>query len=1226
MSIANQILDSKYLGHYLDRTPDGRTRISRQWEITADKTNPSELEALLFQQHGTPDGVDNSRHAFTPNSEKVFCNAYLTEQYVRSQGRGVAPNLYTLTKVYEEADETLRLLTTPTYRSDENGRRYASASYIVLTSAWEDEEKSLAGEVGVTTFSKDDNTFVLSEEESSSEGFVLTTVTREWLEVTETPQQIGKTGHFRGPDGILRHSQQFIQLASAEEELGEIGVDVLDGTGALLFTQRSESTEVVRTITKEYVEPGILSESEEESSNGALTIRTVQAFAVEVDEPKDFVEVSVSTTNPNGYPIRTYRFAKGEGMVSRDIDEKLGGALTITIERHLSKPDDATGPSPLPGEFAREYREESGYRIWTIRGAVGTGVIEDNSQTRYGGKLTVRTILSLNTPVHAAGEIDFSANVRDGYTLFTSKGVSGSGRFYEKTTSREAGLVDVFTIRFVNSDDGDAPDGVLISTESEQHEGFTIFTESYVLASSSGTISTQTQTRYNGALTLTTIRAINTEPVGPAGSVLVSTQTQTADGYTNYTSTFASGSGVFSTETSTRFGTKLTLTTIRSINVPPAAPAGAALVSTQVQEGDGYTIYTSVFASGSGRISVSTTSRQNSKLTLTTIRFLNADDTTKPDGVLISSSTSQDAGYVLIEETYAAGEGRISTSESFRHGTKLRLTTVRFLDTDDGTKPDGVLIATSSTSQDGYTVIEETYADGEGRISTSPSSRYGTKLTVTTIRFLNSDDAAKPVGVKIASSVTQADGYTIFEETYADGEGRISTDTSDRYNKKLTITKIRFLEADDGDTPDGVLIGSSSTESDGYTIYEETYADGEGRISTSPSSRYGTKLTVTTIRFLNADDEAKPAGAKIASSVTQADGYTVIEETYASGAGRISTSPSDRFNEKLTLTAIRFLNTDDETKPDGILVSSSVTRQDGYDLIEETYASGAGRVSEETSHRFSGAAGGTGLIATTIRFLNTDDDDKPDGFKVSSSSREADGYTLFEETYISGSGTFAESVTTSLGDKLTTTTRRGINEEPTAPTGDYVVLVRDETREADGYTIHEKTWKSGSGLIDDKTEPRADGSQIYRVTSLNEQASGSPPTGSYLINSDVEPGDGYLIYTDTYYLPPTDYTMPVQLEVTKPGLVNADSSGIVIARLAQHVSVSATATVTFTASPSLPSITPISPGAVVYEQADFDDGKSPEYLYDETTLHSYYAGTGFVAPSGEIGRASCRGG
>lgn len=850
--------------------PDGRKRVIRHTNLAGEATTPENIESKCFAKLGTAD--------------REYTDCFLIRQEVGNSPEHGAEQV--LVQVFEEITETPVQIDREQVVTDAVGRKTVTRRYAVKSTA---SRSVIYGTPGVTKDPDSENyPNHYLQHQQTDEGFVITFFTRSFVEVTEEEQQVGKTAFSTGENGLAQAVTRHIQLASAAHIRKTVGVSQLDGL--ILQQETAESPdEVARIITRVYVEPGILSSSTEyqtDESGKKLEIRTVQAWAATVETPEGFALVSSSTQNPNGFPVRSYTFAKGEGLVLREVDEKLGGNLTITTERHLSSPLDNIGPDPLEGEFSREFRDERGYRVWTIRGAEGAGVVENNTQTRYGGKLTVQTILSLNTPVHASGEIEFIADVRDGYTLYTSRGVSGSGRFHSKTTSREGGLVSVFTIRYVNEDDGTPPDGVLISTESEQHEGFTIFTESYVLASSSGTISTQTQTRYGGKLTLTTIRTINTEPTAPAGSVLVSTQTQAGEGYTIYTATFAAG------------------------------------------------------------------------------------------------------------------------------------------------------------------------------------------------------------------------------------KGRISEDPSNRYNGKLKQTVIRYLDSD---------------------------VDEDG-------------------------------------------------------------NPND--------------------KPDGVLIASSVTAQDGYDLFEETYVSGSGRISEETSSRLSGTEEGSGLTSTTIRFLDADVDangdpnEKPDGFKVSSSSREAEGYTLYEETYIAGSGTFAEESSTSLNGKLTTVTKRAINASPDAPEGDNLALVRDETSEADGYTIHTRSWVYGSGLIDEKTDNRQDGSVIYSVVSLNEVLSGDPPEGSYLISTDSEPGNGYLVYTRTYYKPPADYTVPVVFAVRRPGVINADSTGIVIGRIAANVSVAATATVTFTTTPSLPAITPINPGSVIFEQADFDDGKFPEHLYNEVSMGEFYAGTGFVAPSG----------
>ncbi len=469
---------------------------------------------------------------------------------------------------------------------------------------------------------------------------------------------------------------------------------------------------------------GQISQDDSLANNGALLRRTIRhltapAAANPISTPGGYTAVDAGYQEADGHRIWTAVFAKGDGQISQDIETKYGGTLTITTQTHLG-----AAPAALTGEYHREYRYEEGFTIWTIKGAVGTGIIEDNTQTRYGGKLSVRTVVSIGTATHASGEIEFETDTRDGYTLFTSRGVSGSGRYATKTSSREGGAVDLTTIQYINTDDGTAIVGVLIDTTTEAHEGFTLFTETYVLASSTGTISTDISSRYGGALTLTTIRSINAPPTGPVGGVLVTTQVNEQDGYSLYTYTWASGTGVFSTETTTRYGGDLTLTTIRAINGAPSDPGGAnsTLVRSEVEDGDGFEIYTYTWASGTGTFATETTTRYAGVLTLTTKRAINAapSDPGGANSTLVRSEVQDNDGFAIYNYTWASGTGLIDEdTETRADGSQLHTATI-LNTTTGGTPPAGsYLVAVDAEPGDGYTLYVKTYYTPPSNYSTA---------------------------------------------------------------------------------------------------------------------------------------------------------------------------------------------------------------------------------------------------------------------------------------------------------------------------------------------------------------------------------------------------------------------------------------------------------------------------------------------------------------------------
>lgn len=1060
MSIANKILDSKYLGHYLDRTPDGRTRISRRWEITADKTNPAELEAMLFQAYGTADGVDGSRYAFTPNSEKVFGDAYLVEQYVRSQGRGVSPTLYTLTKVYEQADDTLRLLASPTFRTDENGRRYGSSRHVVLTSAWEAEESELPGTVGETTLPAgegEESAFVLNAEESASEGFVLTVVTREWVEVTEEAAQVGKIGRFRGPDGILRYSQRLVQLASAEEELGKIGEDTLGETKAKLFTQRSESTEVVRTITKEFVEPGIVSQSTDFRNNGKLELRTVRSFVDPVETPEGFTLTSTSTENPEGYPITTYNFAKGEGRVSTEITTRNNGKLTISRIRFLGADDQPKPPGVLTSS---DTEERDGHTLTTESYAAGNGRVSTD-EDRRSSKLTVTTIrfLGADSETKPAGvRISTDTREEDGYIQTTERYADGSGRIEWRISRRENQLVLDHTIRYLGTDDGDPISGILIDESESEEAGYVLYSKTYRTATN-GEIGRTVRKRNNG---------------------------------------------------------KITITTVRSVGEKIAAP-GVEIESGE-EKRDGFTIYTSVGVTGSGRVSLRVETRHNGALTLSTVQYIDEDDGDPVSGALISTETDEQDGFVLTTKRYASGTGTIFDREQTRHNGALTIRTIRSIGTAP-VKPEGFAsIGTEVSEADGYKLYESVFASGAGQISSSAEERNGGVLTITTEIWLTApDDEAGPEAItgEFDRAYREEDGYRLWTIRGASGTGEIGKSESEELDGAITYTTVRSIGPTRVAAANEFDFGHEKRE--GHTLWTSTgITINTADLDPLVEKRHGGKLTITTTRKIN----AKPAaiGAEISHRVREQRGYTLHEVVGVAGDGEIGRDVSFRQSADegatgVTITRIRHLtaltaDTDPTSLAGSVKIGEDKQDADGHRIWTVTYAKGTGTVSDETQLRNNGK-----LKIRTIRAINAEPE-TPEGFTpIGTDTQKADGYTIYSARFAQGDGLIQDDKERRNNGKLVLYTRQQLAPTATDPAtpaatiGGTVVEIERRENEADGYVIVTKRWAEGHGVISRQIRPREQGLRTETVTFLDDEGldpEGDPPAGIVLADDTVE--------------------------------------------------------------------------------------------------------------------------
>ena len=361
-------------------------------------------------------------------------------------------------------------------------------------------------------------------------------------------------------------------------------------------------------------------------------------------------------------------------------------------------------------------------------------------------------------------------------------------------------------------------------------------TNVYEYFTGSGVVSTSISTSYNGKLTRTTIVSIDEEPVGPVGSVLIESKAETRDEFILYTYTFVKGQGIVSTNTSSKYDGKLQVVTVTSINQVPVIPVGSVSISAQVREESGYLLYETTYASGSGIIGVSTDTKYNGNLTLTTTTSLNEAPTNITN--LIRSESSQSDYGTIYTYTTASGVGEIGSTVESKYNGKLTLTTKTSLNK----VPTGVgaVIRADLRDTDYGQIYTYTFADGSGEIGSTEEQKYNGKLTLTTKTSLNQVPSGS--GYLFRTDQRETDYGTIYTYTFAEGSGEIGSSEDRKYNGTLILTtKTSLNEAPSGS---GYLFKTDQRETDYGTVYTYTYAEGEGKIGESEDYRYQGKLRI----------------------------------------------------------------------------------------------------------------------------------------------------------------------------------------------------------------------------------------------------------------------------------------------------------------------------------------------------------------------------------------------
>ncbi len=757
----------------------------------------------------------------------------------------------------------------------------------------------------------------------------------------------------------------------------------------LLKNEERTNDGTLRKIRRTYIDSGILSDTETLKFDGKLVIREITAIGLTPPTPSGWSLVTTSTEFVNGREVVRVGFASASGggggagtggEISRDVQYNISPdqgttGVTVTTIRYVTGADVVVNPitGPVGSELIRTGVEESdGYKIWTSVFASGQGIITSDKDIREGGKLIVYSITSINAPPSAP-----APTIGGTVTLITQNQRNGT----------------------------DAADGTVIFQ--------------YTYAEGLGEVGRDI--RYGQSLdegatgtTTTTIRYLTAgtatyQPASLAGSVLIGKDGQQQDGYTLWVTTWAKGTGTVLTIDDTKNEGALLLRTIKSLGSAPATPGGYTLVKTDVQNGDGYVIYTYDFAQGAGIAVNEVETKEGGKLILYRQTEFNPSGSYTPATpgatiggtvTLVSRTLRNEDGFYAYDSTWAEGIGEISRdtdySQSSDQGTTgVTKITVRALTALGASNPISVpsgttLIGIGSVAQDGYLVWTGNYAKGTGLVVTDVEIKEGGKLYIyhrVALGAAPSTPSASIGGVVtlIEDDMREADGYKIYDRRWAEGLGEISRSfnvaitgrplhnfdpAAPQEDNALVLCTIRYLSAgtamlsltDPTTGPSGFFrIEDSVTAQDGYAIWDSIYARGNGLIVDEVDSQNGGKLVLYHRVGVNAapDIPSPTIGGtvvEVSSSVANEANYKRYDYHWAEGVGEIERNIAYEQSENqgtlgVTLTTIRYLvapaaTVQPTSLAGSVSIGSSYTEANGYRIWQTRWAKGTGKVSE----------------------------------------------------------------------------------------------------------------------------------------------------------------------------------------------------------------------------------------------------------------------------------------
>jgi hypothetical protein len=794
-----------------------------------------------------------------------------------------------------------------------------------------------------------------------------------------------------------------------------------------------------------------------------------------------------------------------------------------------------------------------------------------------------------------------------GKTLYDMELFKGQAISSLSQTTRYDGALTLTTITGVNEDPQDfygVTYGYVAEHETTVSEYGTHY--KYVFASGQGEIDTKTETRYDGKLTITTLRYLNQKPPIPAGVAVISEELQNDQYGDVFTVRYAQGSGEISRRVETRYGGGFEIITVQSLNAPVQTPAGATILSEQTQDGDYGVIYTTKYATGSGVISLTQDTRYDGALTLTTISTLNIDPVSQfgaQYGTVVSQSTTVDDLGTTYKYIFASGQGEIDTQTETRYNGQLTISTVRYLNTKPPVPATAAVISEAVQNDQYGDIFTVKYAEGSGEISLRTDLRFNGNLQIITVQSLNAP-VQVPVDSAILSDGTEDGTYgTVYTTKYASGSGLISTETETRFNGVLNIVTEKWLNADRvGSYPVNSKILEQNTEVADYgnlTTYK--YAHGSGVLSTEDTEKFFDQSgnNVLDLRIITSLNEAPTTPAGYFLVKTQQDerdyGTAYIYE-FASGSGVISESTTAKIYDQnglpvVSSTTIVALNEVPATPAGGRLVDTKESTGDYGITYTYTFSVGSGFISETISYPYPNVPD---IRVYDVRWANAQP--PVEGRLLQTSVSDSDFATFYNVRYVVGSGKIGSSISYAYDNKITIYNEQFLNETGT-PTGDNMSDIKT-TSGTYGEITTIKSY-SGGGVVEQSDIEIANGVYESHIISVNYQPSGNiidqsvssieyglmykttkifandrviisdeinsteyggqqrvlvevgdgdeiagskVPAGWFLTSMDSQQMNGWLKTTAIMFKPPDNYTESFKRTMFIPGVISADAT------------------------------------------------------------------------------------
>lgn len=459
-------------------------------------------------------------------------------------------------------------------------------------------------------------------------------LTYEQLHPTDETQ-VGLNTVTKLEDGRQAIVAEFLQFSSAPAVAVTVGTTTAPGdAAAYLQSQEVTNNGTLRSIKRTYVYAGTISTDDQALNGGALLRKTIVSVKTVPATPAGYTLVGSPVQHPNGLPVYSYTYFKGDGETGRTSSTANGGKLERVVITHLTATSVTVQPTsdPLSGGVAivTGRRDEAGHRVWEVTWVKGEGEVSRRSSDDAGGKLqrvvithlTALAVMTQPTSDPLSGGVAIVTGVEDeaGHRIWEVTWVKGEGEIGRRTDERYNGMLQRVTITHLTATSvttqptsDPLSGGIKIAEDWRDDAGHRIWTAVWTKASGTALIRDETEKRNKGKLVIYRRSRFNTVPDAPSATiggtvVEISSGSRLEDGFTIYDKTWAEGVGEIAASTSYRHQGKLVIYRKTALAAAPSAPAATiggtvVLVQDDSRDADGITIYDLTWAEGKGVVS-----------------------------------------------------------------------------------------------------------------------------------------------------------------------------------------------------------------------------------------------------------------------------------------------------------------------------------------------------------------------------------------------------------------------------------------------------------------------------------------------------------------------------------------------------------------------------------------------------------------------------------------------